>query len=212
MKTNHDNSTKEIVQCKQSLNTDDITENNNNITLTPEELASIKNLVDVVPKAPGYLGKLGDKGILIKAGKVVHKRTAKEYKTLWKYFLENEASDYFNTMGYTQKIVEKIGYHKFIDAHDWTSINDIQKWRTDVVHIIPCAHCGKEFATYELDLGLCDACKELYDLKRFHETCLANEAQEPGISYGLRAAFAFDETFRGFYIRILNKESSDLND
>jgi predicted metal-dependent phosphoesterase TrpH len=186
---------------------DHIQKHNKDISDANQKLSRISNLAhnadkgDTAPKPAGYLGKLGGKGIIEKDGMILHNRANSDYDELFHYFLKNEAEDYFREMGYSKEDVIRIGYKNFIDAHDWSTIEDIKKWRTDAVHIIPCVHCKKEFATYELDFGLCKKCTNLYDMQKFAKTCAANEAKDPGISYGMRAAFAFHKSFRECYLK-----------
>jgi Zn ribbon nucleic-acid-binding protein len=172
-----------------------------NIAEANEKLKTLSNLADPVDKPVGYLGKLGDAGITKKNGMIIHRRTSSDYRKLWDWFMKNEADNYCATMGYSVEVIKMIGYKKFIDIHDWSTIEDIKKWKTDAVHIIPCIHCGAEFTTYEMDLGLCDHCKPHYNLKRFGEMCAANEEVEPGISYGLRTAFVYRPEFREMYLK-----------
>jgi hypothetical protein len=134
-----------------------------------------------------------------KDGKVLRKRTRKDYDRLWLLFKTTQLKDFQETMKYGEGQIKKIGIKKFINTMDWYFDNDVSKWKTDVIHIIPCVHCGLEFTTYENDLGLCPKCKSAYDLERFAQTCTTNEVEQPGISYGLRVAFVYDAEFRNNY-------------
>lgn len=152
-------------------------------------------------KRAGYLGKNGDKDIVKKNGMLLHKRTRKDYNEIWNYFLEKEAEEYCEKLGYSIKTIEKIGYKKFIDANDWRDINDISKWKTDRVHIIPCIHCKNEFTTFELDLGLCKSCTSNYDLKSFSEKINEAEKNDAGSSFNLITNFVYNDMFRNTFLK-----------
>ncbi|MDF2841728.1 MAG: hypothetical protein K0R00_154 [Herbinix sp.] len=175
-----------------------------------EKLKNISNLNADVQKPAGHLGKLGEKDIIKKGNLVIHKRNNSSYRKLWAYFLDSEGDEYFKTMGYTKEDIIRIGYKKFIDAHDWMTIEDIKKWKTDAVHIIPCVHCGDEFVTYELDMGLCDECKKFYDMERFALTCQLNELQEPGISFAIITGFVYDNLFRETFLHTNIKDDGGV--
>lgn len=132
-------------------------------------------------------------------GNIVKKKSQKSYDKLYTEFKKNHAEEYCETLGMSLEDIERIGYKKFIDAHDWRKISDISKWRTDAVHIIVCQSCKNEFATYELDLGLCKKCKPFFDLSLFADHCNLSEKESRGSSYGLRAAFVYQGEFRENY-------------
>ena len=85
-------------------------------------------------------------------------RTKEEIDKLWNIFKEKYADEYEKFMGYGVKEIEKIGYEKFINFWDVSSEEEMD-FKKDVIRIIPCRHCNKEFATYQLDYGLCDSYK-----------------------------------------------------
>ena len=124
-------------------------------------------------------------------------RTKEEIDKLWNIFKEKYADEYEKFMGYGVKEIEKIGYEKFINFWDVSSEEEMD-FKKDVIRIIPCRHCNKEFATYQLDYGLCDKCKKEYDLKKFEEMLKISDNENPGSSYDLIASFVYlglDEFF-----------------
>lgn len=124
-------------------------------------------------------------------------RTKEEIDRLWNIFKEKYADEYEKFMGYGVKEIEKIGYEKFINFWDVSSEEEMD-FKKDVIRIIPCRHCNKEFATYQLDYGLCDKCKKEYDLKKFEEMLKISDNENPGSSYDLIASFVYlglDEFF-----------------
>lgn len=124
-------------------------------------------------------------------------RTKEEIDRLWNIFKEKYADEYEKFMGYGVKEIEKIGYEKFINFWD-VSFEEEMDFKKDVIRIIPCRHCNKEFATYQLDYGLCDKCKKEYDLKKFEEMLKISDNENPGSSYDLIASFVYlglDEFF-----------------
>ena len=124
-------------------------------------------------------------------------RTKEEIDRLWNIFKEKYADEYEKFMGYGVKEIEKIGYEKFINFWDVSSEEEMD-FKKDVIRIIPCRHCNKEFATYQLDYRLCDKCKKEYDLKKFEEMLKISDNENPGSSYDLIASFVYlglDEFF-----------------
>ena len=117
-------------------------------------------------------------------------RTKEEIDKLWNIFKEKYADEFEKFMGYGIKEIEKIGHDKFINFWDVSSEEEMD-FKKDVIRIIPCRHCSKEFATYQLDYGLCDKCKKLYDLEKFKDMCRASDEENPGSSYDLIAAFVY---------------------
>ena len=67
-------------------------------------------------------------------------------------------------LGYGREEIEEIGVCKFIKTMDWTKVDQVNSWKTDTLHIVPCHVCGKEFAIQETDFGICGNCKKDYDM------------------------------------------------
>lgn len=139
------------------------------------------------------------------------KRTNKEYSALWDIFKDRYADDYEKYMGYGVKTIEKIGVKEFIDFMDWSCEDDIQKYKTDRVKVIPCVNCGCHFTTFQIDLGLCSNCVDLFDMKKFSQTLEANEAKETGSSAGTQIMFVYIEEFRNLYRKDRDLKTS-IND
>lgn len=89
-------------------------------------------------------------------------------KDIWKEFCQKELNDFEQYMGYTKENIKKIGVNKFIKAMGLRDVNDVNKWRTDRVHIVPCCCCRKEFALFELDFGICPKCLKSFDTSRLN--------------------------------------------
>lgn len=69
-------------------------------------------------------------------------------------------------MGYGEEEISRIGYGKFIEKMGWTNESQVLSWKTDRAHIVPCVECNEDFAVFEMDFGLCDKCKQKYDLTK----------------------------------------------
>lgn len=123
-------------------------------------------------------------------GVKTRKRTKEQIDELWRIFKEKYAEDYEKFMGYGIKEIEKIGYDKFINFWDVSSEEEMN-FRKDTIRIIPCIHCRKEFATYQIDFGLCHKCSKDYDLEKFGSMCEASDKINPGSSYDLIASFVY---------------------
>lgn len=67
-------------------------------------------------------------------------------------------------LGYGKEEIEEIGVCKFIKTMGWTRVDQVNSWKTDTLHIVPCNVCGKEFAIQETDFGICEKCKKDYDM------------------------------------------------
>lgn len=134
-------------------------------------------------------------------GIITAERTNEDYKKIWNSFLENHADGFKNYMGYGKKEIKRIGIKKFIDYMDWRGIEDIYKYITDAVKVIPCTHCRNEFTTFQIDLGLCDKCKSKYDLDKFNDFCVASDENNPGSSLGLIASFTYFEEFKKLFLK-----------
>lgn len=89
-------------------------------------------------------------------------------KNLWKLFLENEASDFEKERKLSIQKIAKIGFIKFIKANDWRTEQDVCKWRTDALPVIPCPGCDCDFGVADETLGLCPRCIAKFDLSRFY--------------------------------------------
>lgn len=86
------------------------------------------------------------------------------YESLWGIFLKNHEPEFKKVMGYGKEEIEDIGVQKFFDKMGWTKEEQLTSYLSDRLHIVPCIDCGKEFAIYEEDLGLCESCQEVYDI------------------------------------------------
>jgi hypothetical protein len=166
-------------------------DNKFNVDKSALELANekLKNIGKPLPEGTKQVGQ-----------KIVHKRTREDYNNIWKTFVTEEEKEFFEQMGYGKRKIKKIGIKKFIDMMDWRKPEEVSKWKTDRLHVIPCIHCQKEFALYEHDDGLCDKCKPKYDLKRLGETMYTNEQSEPGSSLKIKLMFIYDHDFREMYL------------
>lgn len=139
------------------------------------------------------------RSIVRKGSIVTHDKTEKQYDELWNYFISNHADQYESYMGYGITDIERIGVNKFIDFMDWITTSDIDNWKKDMIKVIPCSNCHNEFTTFQLDLGLCEHCKDEFDISRFNEMCAANEMINPGSSSTSCIAFAYFPEFRELY-------------
>jgi hypothetical protein len=167
----------------------------------PEPFSASSSGEVILNQPAGYRGRLGDKDVVKRNGKVFHRRTASVYRLLWKYFLEQELVNFSNNMGYGRKEIEAIGWKKFIDINDWMTVEDVARWKTDAIHVVPCSHCKQEFTTYEMDFGLCDNCIKLYDITALAAFCAEQEEKEQGIFSAILAVFYVDENFRGKFLK-----------
>lgn len=134
------------------------------------------------------------------------KRTDRQYNKIWSDFIKNHAQDFSKYMGYGVKEITNIGYKEFIDFMDWREPSDITRYRYDRIKVIPCQHCKQHFTTFQLDMGLCDKCKEEFDLEKFAEICAASEANESGSANGLIVMFTYFEDFRHIYKKNISFE------
>ncbi|HOA81514.1 MAG TPA: hypothetical protein PKK61_10710, partial [Defluviitaleaceae bacterium] len=123
----------------------------------------------------------------------------KDYKDIWKAFLENEEKTFKKMLGYGKKAIKKIGYKKFIDTMDWRTPQDVSKYKTDVMHVVICPVCKNEFGLYEQNIGLCHKCSQNYDMDRFWATysAVAKQNMQEADSM-IKLFFAFNE-FREMY-------------
>lgn len=130
----------------------------------------------------------------------------KKQKEIWDEFKTRYSNDFEDYMGYGVEEIERIGINKFLTAMDWRSIDDVPKYKTDAIKVIPCCDCGNEFATYQLDYGLCDKCKPKYDLESFENALGAAEKENEGSSYDLIVLF-INFGMRNFYAKQRNLET-----
>lgn len=86
---------------------------------------------------------------------------------LWNEFLEKYEPEFKAYLGYGKDEIKRIGIDSFFKAIGWTKPEQLSSFKTDRMHIIPCIECGKEFAVFEDNYGLCDKCKDKYDLEEF---------------------------------------------
>lgn len=120
----------------------------------------------------------------------------KTYNILWKNFLK-QISEFEDYMGYGEKEIREIGIENFLDFMDWKTIEDIPKYKTDKIKAIPCCHCGKHMTTFQLDMGLCDECKKLYNLKMLNEQI---SSSEPEAESAIVTSFVYFKDFRDLYL------------
>ena len=149
--------------------------------------------------------------------KLIHKRTSEDYVKCWNKFLEEEEKEFEESLAYGRETIARIGVEKFIDAQDWRDEYDVCKWKTDAAHVIPCLHCGDEFAHIQFSgslglYGLCSKCVKLYDLPRIDsvsEIKAKDEKYEDIPDAGVRFAvartrvieqFVMDSSFRGRFL------------
>lgn len=137
-------------------------------------------------------------------GIVTKERTDEDYNLIWNYFYDYYRQSFESYMGYGVNEIQKIGVNKFIDYIDWRCTEDVDNYKNDRIKVIPCVHCKSEFTTFQMDLGLCEKCKDKYKLEKFDDMCAASEEKDPGSSAGLVMLFTYFEDFRNMF----NKEIS----
>jgi len=112
---------------------------------------------------------------------------------IWNKFLAEEEKDFKEKCHFGKEEITKIGIDKFIKANGWMSPDDVSKWRTDALHIMPCPECGEEFGIFDdNDLGLCLKCLPKFDLEKFWSDlfALAGEDAEK-LAIGIRGFINF---------------------
>lgn len=116
---------------------------------------------------------------------------------LWEVFLEKYETDFKEYMRYGKEEIEAIGIELFFKSMGWEEESQLGSYRTDAMHIMPCIDCGKKFGLAEKDFGLCEDCKERYDLIQFEKYKEAVSATE-GITNGMRLiqCFMLSKEFR----------------
>lgn len=148
-------------------------------------------------------------------GGKTREKTKKEYKEVFSAFKKTEAKDFEKHMGYGLKTIKKIGYQEFIDFMDWKTPEDVVKWRTDKIKVLPCCNCKSHFTTYQIDLGLCAKCAGEFEIKKFEQAMNTEEELHDGGGAGLLVAFVFLDDFRNFYKKKPLKEKieslADMN-
>ncbi len=164
--------------------------------INPADLEKMKEVAkDKVGKVKGDEDTVYD----AKRDMVIHKRTSKDYKRIWKAFLAEEADDFKRIMGYGKKTIKRIGWKKFIDAMDWRDPSDVSKYKTDKFHVVVCPHCNIEFGVYEQNIGLCKKCQKYYDLDRFWETYKAVGNTDAREAQNMVSMFFLHKEFRENY-------------
>lgn len=126
------------------------------------------------------------------------KRTNKEYDAVWESFLKVEP-EFAKYMGYGEDQIKSVGIKKFIDFMDWSLPSDVSRYKTDAVKVIVCQNCKKQFTTFQLDFGLCDKCKDDFDMDSFSKACELEERFNSGTSAGLIMMFTYLSDFRELY-------------
>lgn len=122
---------------------------------------------------------------------------------IWEKFKEEELSDFEKKMGFGKDTIKSIGVKEFIKINGWEKESDVSKWRTDKVQVMPCSHCKNAFTTFQIDYGLCDKCKEYYDLKSFLDL-ISRAAENPetiGAASEMQTAFAFIDEYRKVFLK-----------
>lgn len=157
----------------------DLPDQNPKYDMTEEQLAKANEKIGGPKTETEELPKEAEeKRPTIKVGKkIIHVRTDQEYDDIWDSFLMNVAEDFEEYMGYGVEKIKEIGIRKFIDAMDWVDALDVYKYKSDTLHIVPCVHCGQEFADVEENFGLCEACELLYDLTYFEQVMAETNAE-----------------------------------
>ena len=111
-------------------------------------------------------------------------------------------------LGYGKEEIEKIGVCKFVKAMGWTNVNQINSWKTDILHIVPCIVCGNDFAIHELDFGICKECSKEYDVNRISKF-MENAKYSGDIETYLAAQTALrDRIFLDGHFKITKQEES----
>lgn len=125
------------------------------------------------------------------------------YRKLWKHFLEHEATEFEEVRKLTVAEIKRIGFKKFIRANDWRTIDDVQKWRTDVYDVIPCPHCYKDFGILDSHLGLCPKCYAKFDMKRFYDDVgkVETKSKATEVAGKMMMLFLGSKQFRDSYLK-----------
>lgn len=108
-------------------------------------------------------------------------------------------------LGYGEEEIREIGICKFIKKMGWTKADQVNSWKTDVLHIVPCQVCGKEFAIQETEFGICEDCQKDYDmikLDRFMRDARYSGDQETWIAANTAIR---DHIFLDGHFKIENK-------
>jgi hypothetical protein len=130
-----------------------------------------------------------------------------KYRRLWNHFLATEAVGFENERKLTIKEIKRIGVRKFIKANDWRGVDDVKKWRTDVVEVIPCPHCKQNFGIMDDTLGLCPVCLGKFNLNSFYRDVYAACGEDPVRIGKSLALFMVDKNLRKQYYTGSNKET-----
>lgn len=118
-----------------------------------------------------------------------------ERETLWEVFLKIYEPDFKEYLGYGKEEIEKIGIDKFFEFMGWKTEEDLNSYRTDKLHAIPCVECKEEFAVFEMNYGLCDKCQKGYNLEEFAQftNSIRSEQGEKAVTDILGAFYSSEE-------------------
>jgi hypothetical protein len=152
--------------------------------------------------------KMKDMGLdtEIKDDYIVTKKSNEDIDSIWEAFLESEEPDFKEKMGYGKEDIEKIGAKEFINFMDWSKTSDITKWRSDLLHVVPCCDCEKKFSVLE-NLGLCPKCMLAYDLEKVQKEFTGLKQNHQYSVAILCGMFHKSKAYRGMF----RKESEVLN-
>lgn len=177
------------------------------MNLDLEKDIALKEVANVTEQEKALVEKANEKMASIskiktikKDGIVTRKRTKKSYSNIWKIFLSVE-EEFKKYMGYGKDEIEKVGINNFIDFMDWSCEDDILKYKSDRVKALPCVHCGKAMTTFQLDFGLCESCKQLYNIDKLSRVLTEEDKVNPGSSLGTITAFVYIDEFRKMYYK-----------
>lgn len=126
-------------------------------------------------------------------GRVIRVRTDEDYERLWKKFCDDHSIDFTSYMGYGIPEITELGIRKFIDFNDWYYDSDIGSYKTDVNKVVICAECGKEFALFPNEYGLCQKCQKMFDLEALAKY-ITNLPTGEAIDFSI--LFGFDKEVR----------------
>lgn len=116
-------------------------------------------------------------------------------ENLWRIFLEDCELEFRKYLGYGKEEIERIGVDKFFDVMGWETQDQLESYKTDVLHVIPCVECREDFAVFETNYGLCDKCQEGYNLDEFAKftNSIRNEEGEKAVTDILGAFYSSEE-------------------
>ncbi len=123
-------------------------------------------------------------------------------KKIWNAFIESgEAADFEKEKKVEIFRIKRIGYKKFIKAMGWESVDDISRWRTNVIDVVPCVHCNKDFGTLDDHVGLCDTCFKKFDFRGYYELMANTCGNDPAKIGKMIYLFMVDKDFRKRFIK-----------